>query len=75
MFERERDYQRAIKALQELAQRRRWNFRPPIYSESEIRPGVIILRDYIGELCRFRYTHKNRLELVEKPVVEHELAL
>jgi hypothetical protein len=72
MYAKEEAYQRALRTLEQLARCKRWNFRPPIYSESEIRSGCIILRDYIGELCRFRFTHRGRLELVEKPVVEME---
>jgi hypothetical protein len=44
MFESEKQYQRAVRALAEVARRKRLDFRVPIYDKSEVRKTCIILR-------------------------------
>jgi hypothetical protein len=65
IYQKEPAYQRALRTLEQLAKKRNWDFRPPIFEKSEVKPTVIILRDHHNEIARFRFTYRNRLALVD----------
>jgi hypothetical protein len=71
IYQREQIYQRALKTLEQLARRKHWDFRPPVFDESEVRPTVIILRDHHNEIAWFRFTYRNRLALVDHAFHDH----